>query len=326
MTKATQHIDLMALKSTAEKLGIKVIIKNNSIGLTTMIMGNHEEQLLYARTNLNPTVATMLARNKYLTKTVLDEAGFPIAPGGLWRTEEEAIQLANKIGYPVVIKPLRGIKGAGVFVAIKNQAALQKSLTMIQTDFLQKTYLMEKYFPGTDYRILVLDDEIIGISTRVPPTVIGDGKATLAELIMAFENLKKTKFKDFIRRRQLKKDRVFELTLEKQSVTLDSIIEKNRVIQLRQNCNLSTGGLAMTVENLPEPIKAAAIGAVRALGMRLAGVDILVAKPVNENSAFMIVELNEAPGFTSHLYPDIGPAVDVITPILKKIFPELAKP
>ena len=56
---------------------------------------------------------------KDVARETMREAGVPIVPGsqGIINDIEEAIDLANKIGYPVIIKATAGGGGKGIRVA-----------------------------------------------------------------------------------------------------------------------------------------------------------------------------------------------------------------
>ncbi len=74
---------------------------------------------------------------KDVARETMREAGVPIVPGsqGIIDTTEEAIELASKIGYPVIIKATAGGGGKGIRVA-KNEAELVKGINITQQEAL----------------------------------------------------------------------------------------------------------------------------------------------------------------------------------------------
>ncbi len=94
------------------------------------------------------------AINKMGTKDVAREtmrkAGVPIVPGskGIINSDQEAITLANEMGYPVIIKATAGGGGKGIRVA-KNEQELVKGLSITQqeaaTAFGNPGVYIEKY-------------------------------------------------------------------------------------------------------------------------------------------------------------------------------------
>ena len=67
-------------------------------------------------------------RTKDLMKNVLIEAGLPVVPSFRFQTTEEAYNLADKVGYPVVVKPLN-FGGSGGVIKVMNKAALKQAIT-----------------------------------------------------------------------------------------------------------------------------------------------------------------------------------------------------
>ncbi|THE11275.1 acetyl-CoA carboxylase biotin carboxylase subunit [Bacillus timonensis] len=94
------------------------------------------------------------AINKMGTKDVaretMREAGVPIVPGsqGIIKDADEAIALANEMGYPVIIKATAGGGGKGIRVA-KNEEELVKGINITQqeaaTAFGNPGVYIEKY-------------------------------------------------------------------------------------------------------------------------------------------------------------------------------------
>ncbi|MGG5255109.1 acetyl-CoA carboxylase biotin carboxylase subunit [Neobacillus sp. SM06] len=87
---------------------------------------------------------------KDIARETMRAAGVPIVPGstGIIQTIDEAIELANKIGYPVIIKATAGGGGKGIRVA-KNEQELVKGINITQqeaaTAFGNPGVYIEKY-------------------------------------------------------------------------------------------------------------------------------------------------------------------------------------
>ena len=74
---------------------------------------------------------------KDIARETMREAGVPIVPGsqGIVESVEEAVDLANEIQYPVIIKPTAGGGGKGIRVA-RNEAELVKGINITQQEAL----------------------------------------------------------------------------------------------------------------------------------------------------------------------------------------------
>jgi len=87
---------------------------------------------------------------KDVARETMREAGVPIVPGsqGIINTTDEAIELANKIKYPVIIKATAGGGGKGIRVAF-DEAELIKGINITQqealTAFGNSGVYIEKY-------------------------------------------------------------------------------------------------------------------------------------------------------------------------------------
>ncbi|MEH6843979.1 acetyl-CoA carboxylase biotin carboxylase subunit [Bacillus thuringiensis] len=87
---------------------------------------------------------------KDVARDTMKEAGVPIVPGsqGIIKNTEEAIELANQIGYPVIIKATAGGGGKGIRVA-RHEEELIKGIQITQqeasTAFGNPGVYLEKY-------------------------------------------------------------------------------------------------------------------------------------------------------------------------------------
>ncbi|WP_341519072.1 acetyl-CoA carboxylase biotin carboxylase subunit [Bacillus paramobilis] len=87
---------------------------------------------------------------KDVARDTMKEAGVPIVPGsqGIIKNTEEAIELANQIGYPVIIKATAGGGGKGIRVA-SHEEELVKGIQITQqeasTAFGNPGVYLEKY-------------------------------------------------------------------------------------------------------------------------------------------------------------------------------------
>src|SRR5699024_2256298 len=102
---------------------------------------------------------------KDVARKTMDEAGVPIVPGsdGVLDKEEDAVKLANDMGYPVIIKATAGGGGKGIRVA-RNEEELINGYRMTQKEaaaaFGNPGIYMEKFIE--DFRhveIQILADQ-----------------------------------------------------------------------------------------------------------------------------------------------------------------------
>ncbi|RFU66551.1 cyanophycin synthetase [Peribacillus glennii] len=259
--------------------------------------------------------------DKQLTKEILKSCSLPVPDGEVVSTMEEIFAQSEIMGFPLVIKPLNGRQGQGVITNIKNKEQLFNVVSCL--DQHVDKYILERHYEGNDYRILVVDGRLIAASLRVPPFVIGNGVDTIRDLINE-EN--KNPLRGDGHEKAMSKiplNHTVSCYLEKLDLTLDSIPDKGKIIQVVGNANLSTGGKAIDVTDQVHPtIRKIAVTAAKAIGLDIAGIDFIckdISKPFDKHE-MAIIEINAAPGIRMHHYPSEGKSRDVGKAILDYLF------
>lgn len=234
-------------------------------------------------------------------------------------TDEEIIAYAEKIGYPLVVKPTDGASGKGVIVDIKNITELKDAIQTVRYELKYKDVIVERFIRGMDYRVYVVDGEVIGIYKRVPANVIGDGISTIEQLIEIKNNIRKKN--PFIQRRSIKIDDNLIDYLEEQNLSLQSVPEKGeRIFLRRQGEYLQERDPVDITEEVPEHIKEIAVKAVKSIpGLPHCNVDMLVDEEREEG---FVNEINSRPQISNHLFPLEGKARDIPRAIIDFYFPE----
>ncbi|MBP7215312.1 MAG: acetyl-CoA carboxylase biotin carboxylase subunit [Candidatus Kapabacteria bacterium] len=84
-----------------------------------------------------PSAAIRLMGDKAIAKTTMRNAGVPVVPGsdGVLKNLDEAIKIADKIDYPVMLKAVAGGGGKGMRM-IKNRAELERYYDITQSEAL----------------------------------------------------------------------------------------------------------------------------------------------------------------------------------------------
>ena len=233
----------------------------------------------WTRSNISSGAALALGTHKEGTRACLARHGVPVPEGRMFVNGDfdTAIEFAAQIGYPVVCKPAMGVRGIGVVANIQTEDELRRAFEMYTSTKLGRDdFIIEEHIPGRDYRIVVVDDQVIAAVQREPGAVVGDGHSNIAELIL-FKNALRQK-NPHLGPRPVEFNDNMRWQLEKAGYTLDTVLPEGTRAALTTSCNLSQGGDSIDVLDEMHPsIKAAAVAAVRAVpGMRYCGVDFLL--------------------------------------------------
>ena len=108
------------------------------------------------------TVAT--CGDKLLTSAALQEAGLPIPRTAVAFTSEAALEVIERMGYPVVLKPLFGSWGR-LLARVNDRDAAEAILEHKTTlgGYIHSVFYIQEYVdkPGRDIRALVVGDEVV---------------------------------------------------------------------------------------------------------------------------------------------------------------------
>jgi cyanophycin synthetase len=268
--------------------------------------GSRQRRIQAAEVDLTSAVSESIAQDKDLTKKLLHAAGVPVPIGRPAATPDEAWAVAQEIGLPVVVKPQDGNQGKGVTVNITDREQLDRAFATA-ADIGE--VLVEKYLPGSDFRMLVVGDRLVAAARRDPPHVIGDGVSTVRQLVEAVNADPRRGTGHATSLTKIRFDDIAVARLALQDLLPDSVPEKGRRVILRNNANLSTGGTATDVTDDVHPeVAARAVAAAQMVGLHICGVDVVcesVLRPLEEQDGG-IIEVNAAPGLRMHLSPSYG--------------------
>lgn len=259
-------------------------------------------------------------------KAFLETLGFPVPKGQIVSTYGEALTVAQRIGYPVAVKPVVGHKGIGVTADVQDgdelEFAFQRAVEA-HGDDQSIAVIVEQSVAGTDYRMLCVNGRFVAAMERRPASVIGDGISTIAELIDRENRRPERLDTPTSPMGKIICDDAMERYLTEQGLTLDSVIAADREVFLRKVANLSSGGISVDATSIVHPDNIVLAQDV-AQHFRLVclGIDILtpdISRSWKEGR-FGIIEINSAPGVYMHLRPAIGQSVDVTLPILETFY------
>ena len=306
----------------AAKRGIP-FIRLNKHSLVQLGYGVHQKRIRATIASTTGNIAVDIACDKEETKNLLDAAEIPVPKGDVVRTEEGLKTEIEKIGYPIVIKPIDGNHGKGNTTNIINWDQALKAFAAAKE--YGRSVIVEKYITGFDFRILVINYKFICAALRTPAAVTGDGQHTIQYLM---DEVNKDPRRGYGHEKvltQITVDQFTQKMLDDLGYTLDTIPAKGELVLLKPTANLSTGGTSTDVTDEVHPANIMMCERIaRIIGLDICGIDIMVndlRSPVKENGG-AILEVNAAPGFRMHIDPSIGLPRNVAEPVVDMLFPK----
>ncbi len=254
-------------------------------------------------TDATPVISSNLARDKFATAAWLRRAGLPVPKHQFAASEEEAVQLAARLGYPVVVKPSDMDGGVGVSAGLRHDAQVISAYRAAKA--VSKKILVEKHFEGNDYRLQVLNGKVFWAVHRVPGGVEGDGSSSVLQLLdrLNAEPARGPKGSNALLK-QVDLDEEAQDLLVQQNLTPESTPAAGQFVRLRRAANVASGGRPVPVLDVahPDNLKLAE-RAARLLRLDLAGVDLLI-PDIRQSwlkTGAAICEVNAQPQLSPHL-------------------------
>jgi D-alanine-D-alanine ligase-like ATP-grasp enzyme len=297
------------LQKAAAKIGAIILIEPEwgLVGQITYKTGI-KRYIRLTTLDLNTMGAAAIACDKDYTKFFLQSMGYPVPVGQTFfrkdfaqllgiaeRGLDDSYSYARSIGLPVFVKPNTLSCGVGVSKAYTRTEFYKAARAALRQD---RVILVEKAVCSKDYRIVVMDGQIICAYERIPLHIVGDGHSSISKL------LDKKQSELSARGRKTTIDRNdFRLlaNLKHSHYDFDTVLPKDHKVQLLDNANLTSGGdLVDVTADIHPDFRKLAINITRDMGLRLAGVDLivdgLISQPVQATN-YWIIEINAAPGF-----------------------------
>jgi cyanophycin synthetase len=294
----------------------------NSRSLVQLGLGRNLRRIQATLTDHTSGIAIEIAQDKDDTKRVLEAIGLPVPHGAVAESADEAVELAQEIGFPVILKPLDLSHGRGISPRLTDENAVRKAWAYASQ--YSEELIVEQFAEGRDHRVLVINGKVVAVAERVPAHVTGDGKRTIRELIdAANEDPRRGVGHTKVLTKLACDDSTVEF-LTRSSLRLESVPNAGDVVFLRATANLSTGGTSIdrTDEIHPSNVTACEMAA-DVVGLDIAGIDVItpdISVPFRENGA-AIIEVNAAPGVRMHTHPTEGSPRNVGAPIIDMLYP-----
>ena len=290
-------------------------------GVITMRRGAHCLKARDHQTFVDSRMSILGSLDKVLVHKLLQKQGIPV-PGHMVvgiGDFSRALVFMETAGGKLVVKPASQTGGgSGVTTNVSSASRLRSAMALART-YCRKI-LLEQQIAGDCYRLLFMDGELVDSILRLSPSVTGDGKSTVGELLRR-ENAERVRLGTKRSQVLIGFDDDVRNTIAEQGLEIGSVVEAGRSFKLKQAINENA-----LQENIPSTdflcteIVDAARTAAELVGLRLAGVDVMTRDgrlPLRQTGG-AVIEVNAPPNLYYHHLDGRGGSV--ATSILQAFF------
>ncbi len=282
---------------------------------------------------LNNAPAHGISRDKHHTNAVLARAGLAVIPGQLFflkddtaklrapgRERADAFAAFARLPKPVFCKPNQGSRGDFAEI-VASDAAFRDYVGRVVARY--DSILLQPVLAGDEYRVFCIDDEAIFATRKAEFRLVGDGTKPLRQLLrdrnLAFEGTGVS---------PIAEEGVLATLATRDGLAGGYVPAQGETIALPGRRNLSAGSnVEEFTTSVPAPLVQCALRAARAIGLRVAGVDIFDISPARDLSSLVIIEVNGNPAIASLEAIGRGDLIDRIwRTILTRTFAERRAP
>jgi len=276
----------------ARRRGIRADIIDAESGFFRLSYGGRSVRCREALSEFTSAVAMSICDDKAATRRIVKAAGI-VVPDQIAAGAGDIDAFLDEHG-TVVVKPARGEQGKGVAVGLKTRDEVDAAVEAARV--WSDEVLVEEWVSGRDLRLVVIDYKVVATAIRRPAEIMGNGRATVTELIAAQS-----------RRRQQATDGESAIEIDDEALRCleeagygpADVVADGVTIPVRKTANLHTGGTIHDVTGETHPVLIeAAVRAARAIEIPVTGIDLMVEDPRKPDYAF--IEANERPGLANH--------------------------
>ncbi len=247
-------------------------------------------------------------RSKKQARAIFAANGVPHAKGKIFFGPLAAYQFVKEHGFPVVIKPNVSGFSRGSYFPIRNYKELYTALLLAKIWW--PSTVIEQYLAGKNYRVVVIDGEIMSVIERFPPTVIGNGQDSIRQLTET-ENKIRAEMGLFPTIHPIIESEQTVKYLAKQGLSFDSIPEKNQSITLFYRIALAPGGTVDTIDkaSIPAVNPALFLQVLDMFDANILGIDVIMEAGIDvpyDQQKCILLEVNSRPYLKMHDVPRNG--------------------
>lgn len=272
-----------------------------------------DKQFLSGCSSYNSLEVRKSCRSKLQAREVFADNSIPHARGRTFFWPWTAFAFAREHGFPLVVKPNVSGFSRGSHFPITSYSELFKAT--LQVKYWWPVSVVEHYLLGKNYRVVVVDGDIMSVIRRYPPFVDGDGRSSISMLIDE-ENRVRREMKLYPSIHPIPKDRRIRNYLKKSGYSLESIPSAGLRVYLFNRVALAPGGVVEVVDKttLHPDNREMFLQVLQLFGANILGVDAIfedgIDKSYKEQKAILL-EVNSRPYLKMHDVPRYGQKEDL---------------
>ena len=203
--------------------------------------------------------------------------------------------------YPIIIKPEIGLQARGISIAYTEKQGVDAVYKLLQN---KQNVIVQEILMKPEYRILVVNNEVMVMHSKCYPTIAGDGRRTIDQLLKEVPG--NWQHADVVRN-----------SCKENKLKLTDVLPTGEQLV----CHLAQKGDARYYNstNIPAAIKKYIKQLCKDTGSPTIGMDIFIDGTPEHPTKFTIIELNSNPGFRylADKYKDPGVVDRIVDRILK---------
>ena len=191
LAKTRRHGFSNALIRTASQRGIpcfpRLLEPGANAPLLQFGVGAASRLIRSSSSDADSSIGARIAGRKPLTSQWLQQLGFPTPKAMMMPVKSsgpQALKIAEKVGWPCVVKPDAAELGHGITVNINTPRAFVAAVAKA-IPFAHRGVQVQAHCDGAYVRLAVINHSLVRALRCEPPFVVGDGSASIAALIEA---------------------------------------------------------------------------------------------------------------------------------------------
>ena len=251
---------------------------------------------------LSPAPAAAITRDKIATQDLLQQAGLPVPATVSVNTEAELAAAAQRLGWPLVVKPSDQSLTRGVTTGVADRIALEAAFRVAR-NISGAPILVQQQVAGDEFRLTAIGSAF-QVARQINPAVVeGDGRSSVEQLVARCNADPRRGDHGTAICARIRVDADAEALLAEQHLSLAAIPAAGRRIRLSRDTGRLNGGLTTDAMGLLHPSYLALLERVRrVLQLEIIGLDLITPEPARPwwQVKAVVLEVNARPGLVQH--------------------------